>query len=370
MRALDGLPHVILFVLPNFAGGGAERVTLNLLATLDRQKFTPQLAVFDARGPLRDLVPDDVPVHHLRRRRLRTALPKLVSYIRNAKPRVVFATQGYVNLGLLLARPFMPKQVRIAIRECNTPSQDLPNRRYPRLTAMGYRVLYPTADVIFCQHGLAKKELIARFQVNPDRIEWLHNPIDEADLRATARPMKREPGRGLRFVAAGRLERQKGFDRLIGLMPQFSPDTNLRIFGEGPEREALQQESERLGLSERVQFLGFERPLSPWLAGADACLVPSRWEGIPNVALEALCCGTPVIVTSQAGGVAEVAAEAPHGAVTVSEMGAEFARAMAAVSIKQDDELKPSLLPRTYKLMESSRRFSQCLEKVLACSDS
>ena len=361
-------PHIILFVLPNFAGGGAERITLNLLASLDRQKFTPKLAVFDAIGPLRDLVPEDVPIHHLRQRRLRTALPKLVKYIRDIKPRVVFATQGYVNLGLLLARPFMPKQVRIAIRECNTPSQDLPTRRHPRLTAMGYRMLYPTADLIFCQHSLVDQELIARFQVSAARTERLHNPIDETNLRATARPTKREPGRGLRFVAAGRLEKQKGFDRVIGLMPQLPPDTHLMIFGEGPEEEALRRESERLGLGGQVQFPGFTRPLSPWLAGADGCLVPSRWEGIPNIALEALCCGTPVIVTSQAGGIAEVAADAPPEAVTVSEMGLAFARAMAAVPIKQDDELKPSLLPRKYELMESSKCFSRGLEELCVSS--
>ena len=55
----------ILFVMPNFAGGGAERVALTLLAQLDRTRFDPQLAVLEGSGPLRSLLAEDVVLHEI-----------------------------------------------------------------------------------------------------------------------------------------------------------------------------------------------------------------------------------------------------------------------------------------------------------------
>ncbi len=357
-------PHPVLFVLPNFAGGGAERVALILLANLDRRRFAPSLAVFEAAGPLRDMVPKDVPVHDLRQPRLRKAFPALIGLIRKTRPSAVFATQGYVNLGLLLARPVLPRRVRIVVRESNTPSQSLPNRRHARLKAMAYRFLYPTADTVFCQHRKTEQEMSTRFHVPVDRIQRFPNPVDVARLRSAAGQPRREPGPGLRFVAAGRLNRQKGFDRLLDMMSGLPSDSRATIFGEGPDEDALRAKAADLGLGGRVRFAGFTDNLAQWLAGADACLIPSRWEGLPNVALEALSCGTPVIATPESGGIAELAAEASPGVVTLADIGDAFAAAMLAVPTRQDSGLRPCLLPGCYELNESIAFFADTLERL------
>lgn len=359
-------PHLVLFVLPSFGGGGAERVTLTLMAALDRQRFAPELVIFEPSGPLQGLVPDDVPVRELHRRRLRSALPVLINLVRRIRPKALFATQGYVNLGLLLARPLLPRGTRIAVRESNTPSQNLPTRRHPLLTTLGYRFLYPTADMVFCQHRLTETELVDRFHVPAARIQRLPNPVDTDSLRRAASLPRREPGGGLRFVAAGRLVKQKGFDRLIDIMSTVPSDCRLTIFGEGPDEEALRSRTKRLGLAQRIRFAGFSNALAPWLAGADAVLIPSRWEGMPNVALEALCCGTPVLATPEAGGIAELAGEVRAGAVTLAEPGPSFTAAMMAVAANRGVVLRPSLLPRSYELSEATARFSLSLEDLCA----
>jgi glycosyltransferase involved in cell wall biosynthesis len=109
------------------------------------------------------------------------------------------------------------------------------------------------------------------------------------------------------------------------------PQSHLTIFGEGELQSALRQQIERLNLKGRVALVGFEPQPAPWLAGADALLLPSRWEGLPNVALEALACGTPVIATPEAGGIGEIAAQAKPGAVTLAAPGHEFVTAMLDV---------------------------------------
>jgi glycosyltransferase involved in cell wall biosynthesis len=354
----------VLFVLPNFAGGGAERVALILLAALDRSVFDPQLAVLDGSGPLRRLLPGDARLHEIGRPRLSRALPGLLALIRRERPAVVFATQGYLNIALLAARPFMPRGTRIALRESNTPSQSLPNRRFPRLMAWAYRRFYPRADLLFCQHRQTEQEMRESFGVPAARITALPNPVPVGRLRdAAARPL-RQPGAGLRFVAAGRLDRQKGFDRLIELFAGLPGDARLTIYGEGGGHAALSQLIDRLDLRRRVTLAGFTDALPAALAGADACLISSRWEGLPNVALEALACGTPVIATPESGGIAELAEAAAPGAVTLAPWGEPFGECLAACRPRQLESPAASLLPPRYALENVAAIFNSRLRKL------
>ncbi|MDP7539279.1 MAG: glycosyltransferase, partial [Alphaproteobacteria bacterium] len=162
----------------------------------------------------------------------------------------------------------------------------------------------------------------------------------------------RLPGPGRRFVAAGRLTRQKGFDRLIALFGQDESDDHLLILGDGPAREALAALA-----GPRVTLHGHEPEPWPWMAGADALLLPSRWEGLANVALEALACGTPVIATPESGGIAELAAAAPEGAVTIATWGEAFAKAMAAARPGDGS----CLLPQTYESAAVAHRLMAIL---------
>lgn len=359
----------VLFVLPNFAGGGAERVALLLLAGLDRSVFLPQLAVLDTNGPLRHLLPPDAVLHDLARPRLSRALPALISLIRRQRPAVVFATQGYLNVALLAARPLLPAGTRIAIRESNTPSQSLPNRRHARLMAWAYRRWYPRAGLVFCQHRQTAAELRDDFGVPAAQIVSLPNPVPVAALRAAAAPPLRHPGPGLRFVSAGRLHRQKGFDRLIALFAGLPADAHLTIHGDGGEHDALATQIGRHGLSDRVTLAGFSERLPAALAGADACVVASRWEGLPNVALEALAVGTPVIATPESGGIAELAEAAPGGALTVAAWGDAFAAAMVDCRPRTLLTPAPSLLPARYGLEGVAAGFNAALSRLARPAD-
>lgn len=357
-------------VLPNFAGGGAERVALTLLDGLDRADFAPQLVGFDGRGPLRSLLPQDVHPYELDRPKLRHALPKLLSHIRRNRPAVVFASQGYLNLALLASRALMPRGTKLALRESNTPSQSLPNRRHPRLMTWGYRRFYRHADMVFCQHRQTEQELRRDFGVTGGRIVSLPNPVPVARLRNSAAAPSRRPGGGPRFVAAGRLHRQKGFDRLIRVFAEMPGDAELSIYGEGGEQAALAALIRELRLETRVHLAGYSTNLPAALAGADACLIPSRWEGLPNVALEALACGTAVIATPESGGIAELAEAAPRGGVTLASLtedqDAPFLQAMQQITARPPDGPGPSLLPPRYELGAVLAQWNAALHRLVA----
>ena len=117
-----------------------------------------------------------------------------------------------------------------------------------------------------------------------------------------------EPFRNPRpyVLAAGRLVRQKGFDVLLDAFARVAPDSanvDLLLAGDGPERPALEDQRMRLGLGDRVQFLGAvdHDRIASLYRGALVVVCPSRWEGLPLVCLETMASGRALVATSVDG---------------------------------------------------------------------
>lgn len=359
------MTHKVAFLLPSFAGGGAERVALSLLADLPPARYLASLILMTGHGPLESLVPGQTPCTDLGQPRLRRASWPLVRALRQQQPDVVFSTMGYMNLALLAGRRWLPPQTRIVVREANLPSLSLTANRRSWLFRHAYRRFYPRADMVICTSQEMRRQMIADFAVAPGRAQILPNPVDVDALRRAAAPTLRPAGTGPHFVAAGRLHRQKGFDRLLELFATLPRTPTLTILGDGPEGPALRRQIADLNLADRVTLPGFEA--NPWrhTAGADAFLMPSRWEGMPNAALEALACGTPVIATPQSGGLPELQSAIPHG-LTIAPFGDPFQAAMTQVSAGPCTDPRPSLLPPAYHRSAVARRFADLLDQVVA----
>jgi glycosyltransferase involved in cell wall biosynthesis len=355
---------LVTFVLPSFAGGGAERVILNLANQLDSSRFETNIVALDETGPLRDRVSAHVPVIGLGHSRLRYGIGPLLRVLRQNSPNIVVSTIGYINVAILTSRRLLRRGTHIVIREANTPSMSLASTNHPALLRFLYRHFYPRADAILCPSTRISSELCYDFGITAGRLELLHNPIDIDGVRTAARSPLRIPGLGARFVAAGRMTEQKAFDRLIDAMELLGADTHLTLLGDGKLLPELKQQVRRLNLADRVHFQGFVA--EPWrhFAGADALVMPSRWEGMPNAALEALACGVPVIATPEAGGMPELAAMAPHDAVRLAEGMDSLVATMRTVVGSGSELERPSLLPQEFWLDTVVERFEGVLERV------
>ncbi len=143
------------------------------------------------------------------------------------------------------------------------------------------------------------------------RIEVVENPAPavggSSDAGVSVRRELLGDGDGPLLVAIGRLDEQKGFDILLDAFVRFvgsRPAAVLAIAGSGGLDQQLRHQAHRLGIDARVRFLGTRSDVADLFAAADAFVVPSRWEGLPLVVLEAMTAGVPV-VASDVGDIAE-----------------------------------------------------------------
>ncbi|MCB9989399.1 MAG: glycosyltransferase [Rhodospirillales bacterium] len=361
----------VLFLLPALTAGGAERVLITLANRIDRQQFSPAFLTVSNEGPMRDIIAPDTPFHTLGKKRVSRGLFALYSKLRELRPDIVVSTMAHMNFGVLLLKPFFPN-THFIVREAITPSfffQTSPLRRM--LIRWAYRILYPWADLIVSPARIIIDEFKTLLGMSGENHVLLRNPVDTAGLRQnenTLPPVTEERKKTVHFVAAGRLHRQKGFDRLIIAAAELKMpyEWHLTILGEGEERENLEKLIAEQKLENRISLPGLIAAPWPSYAAADCFLLPSRFEGLPNVALEALCCGTPVIATDTAGGIQEIAASAPPHAVTIVDDMDHFIDAMSHIHPAPTQKFRASLLPVDFETDTVVKKFEDLLATVLS----
>lgn len=148
-----------------------------------------------------------------------------------------------------------------------------------------------------------------RSGVREDCLSLIDNAIDTQQFqrRQTATEAKQAlglPTDGLLIGAVGRLSPEKGFDRLVAVVARLvaaGHPVRAVILGEGDERAALQRRIDELGVGDRVRLAGFQADTIPWYEAMDVYALSSLREGLPNVLLESMALGTPVVATRVAG---------------------------------------------------------------------
>jgi glycosyltransferase involved in cell wall biosynthesis len=133
--------------------------------------------------------------------------------------------------------------------------------------------------------------------------------------------------------AVGRLSAEKGHRYLVHALPSMAsriPRLRVVFLGEGRERRELDAQLERLAMPDRVIFAGFQRDVRPWIQACDVLVNPSLTEGMPNVVLEAMSLGTPVVAT-EVGGVPELIKDQESGLLVPASDPAALAGAVCSL---------------------------------------
>ncbi len=389
--------------LPSFAGGGAEKVFVTLMQVcmfepIDRSKQTPEVrlsnetnhevsiknlphakrpqekirssfVVLSAEGPLKNRVPSDCVIYDLNRRSAKRSIFSLIQHFKKTKPSIVVSNLAYFNFviifSLILAR-HRPR--RLILREANTPNSTIRSLKIKYLGMFLYKNLYKRADAVICNSRQIKSELRG-LGVPRDKIKVIPNPIDINELSEMANkrcklPEFTEKSASL-IISIGRLTEQKGFDRLIDWFCKLQSNVNLLIIGDGPDEEKLNKQIRAVNKTKSIKIIGFQENPFSFVKKASAVVLASRWEGLPNIGLEALALGKPVIATLECGGLVELAEEFSVDNLQIVETGVEFARAVEAVidddAARDFSVLAGSKLPPKYGIENVMRQYTQII---------
>lgn len=294
----------IAFFLPTFASGGVQKVFINIAKNIDRAKFDPLIIVGKHEGPLAEHLSGDTEIHDLGGVNMRRAPIRLIRALRATGSQIVFSGTNSSNIASLTARCLMRQPPKTVIAEHTPMGIFLLDAKWRALRYALLRPLYRRADMIVVPLMALGEDLKTALKLPRLEIRELPNPVlDDEDIgRSYDRP--RLPGLGARdpyFVSAGRLSPEKGFDLLIESfagLAEAAPRPHLVILGDGPERGALSGLVRQRNLADRVHLPGYESQPARFFQHSLGYVMSSRREAVPNVVLEAMAAGAPVIATN------------------------------------------------------------------------
>ena len=357
-RASSSPPRHVILVINNMGGGGAERVVATLANHLhSRLGWAVTILTLEAAPVAYRLLPG-VKVRALHGKRITAGVRSLLGvpllavelawFLRRHPADAVMSFLVRSNLILVLTQWLGNRRPILISERCATDALYTGDTVKSRMMRRLISTAYPWAHrIVAISQGV--KDALVRLGVPADRVRVIYNPQDLQQIAGAvdATPAPRPSGRPFTIVAVGRLTEQKDYPTLlIALQHLYADgiDARLIVFGEGPDEQELRALAQRLGVAERVEWRGWVPAPHAAMAGCDAFVLASRWEGFGNVIVEAMACGVPVVCTDCQSGPREILADGEYGILT--PVGESAALAAALRRLAGDAELRATLRER------------------------
>ena len=308
----------ILFIVPSLSGGGAERVVATLSRSLSSE-YDVNIAVFSSKridyeyeGELIDL---EIPESQNRLIKDFKALRRIKKIKKEIEPDVSVSFLPEPNMINIMSRTEEEKII-ISVR-------NIFSRVISKSDVLGVSILkpffnyfYKKADIIVALSKGAKQDLINNFKISQDKIEVIYNPCDIEGIKKKSKDeeileREKEIFEKPTIINVGSLTEQKGQWHLIRSFKKIKeeiPEAQLVILGEGKLNKYLNKLKRDMKLENNVHLLGFKQNPFKYMKESDIFILSSLYEGLGNVIIESMACGTPVISTDCESGPREILA--------------------------------------------------------------
>ncbi|WP_217077941.1 glycosyltransferase [Clostridium baratii] len=298
----------IMFMMPNLNGGGAEKVLVDILNNLSTEKYDITLILLQKEGIYLKKLNEKIKVKFLIKKNifLERLQRYLIKYIPAFYYKMKIKDQYDVEIAFLegqvtklISNSKNKKSKKIAwihtdLLKFNWVKRDFIGNQQEKC----YKVFN---ELIFVSND-CKKSFDIMFKNNNNKYKIIHNPVIGEDIIKKANEYNTEDN-VLTVVAIGRLNKIKGFDRLLLSHKKLIKNYNhkLIIIGEGSERENLEKKIRELNIEKSVELKGFLENPYPFIKNSDVFVCSSRAEGYSLVVVEALCLGKAIVSTAVSG---------------------------------------------------------------------
>lgn len=366
----------ILTFLHSFEPGGVERIALRLVRSWRENGSDAPLFMGRVDGPMRGELADGLSCEVPRQPFFGTArwetiwmIATLPRTIRRLRPDLLFcAGNSYtvvaVAMRLMLGRRCPPIVAKI--------SNDLDRPDMPWAVRKLYRI-WLRVQGRFIDHFVGmeepmRREIADRIGPTSGAITIIPDPaltLAQIALLRAANPSPLRSGPGRRFVAIGRLARQKNFPLMLKAFAEGrQPHDRLTIYGDGPERPALERLAARLKIEAFVHFMGHVPDPASRLPEHDIFLLSSDYEGVPAVLMEALAADRAIIATHCSRSIATLLKDGALGQLIPVGDRAAFAQAIVEADGARRDSSASLKQARRFSIEHAASAYLACFATV------
>lgn len=352
---LDGKGKIkLLFVINSLEGGGAEKVLVKILNNISNKKFICSVALLRKEGIYIKELKENINIYdlgvmaHKIGKYIPSVVKKLMSLEKNYD--IVISFMWESNIINLIASLFSKKK-RIISERINLGEYfqsifpDL-KRNFAELLT---KFIYKKSDLIITPSEGVKSQLIHYFNLEGEKIKVIPNPFDLERIKSLSKKEIEISYTYILFV--GRLHKQKNIPHLLKAFKNLRIENiKLLIIGSGEEKENLINLSHELGIRDRVVFIDFQGNPYKYMSKALCLVLPSNYEAFPNVLVEAMVCGCPVISTNCPFGPSEIIENGKNGILV--PVGDAQALTEALKRISSDESLRNMFIENGYKTAE------------------
>lgn len=311
----------LVFLHKNLVIGGVEKVLLNLLKNLDRNKFKLKLILLEKQGELIVEIPKDIEVIYLKKK----CLFQKNFFILKVFKTIINTISYLIQMNKMIEKDEILLNINIRNIVINSSIYLFKNQKigwihgnilndYGKIQEKVNYLLFNQYIKIFNISDQGKKDFDNKFYKLKMKNRILYNSFDiDTIIKKSNRDVIQEKNY---LLTIGRLDYEKGFDILIeamSLLKQEGINEVLYIIGDGKEREKLEKQIKNLKLSNNVFLLGFKINPYSWLKNAKLYILSSRGEGLPTVLIEALACQKAIVSTNCRCGPNEILKNGKYG---------------------------------------------------------
>jgi len=345
----------ITILINRLNSGGAEKVCVVLCNELVKRGYNVAIWIVQYENTsLASKLDKKVQITSLNKERVSHCFITLTSLFLKNKPKVILIFNTELSLMVILLKFFLLNKPLIIMRNINTLSMELNapvNYWKKHIVYPLIKNLIKRSDIIVAQSEGMKMDLIEHYNILEKKIKTIPNPAVVLGNQFSDRVVINKKNE---LVFIGRLVEQKGLNLLleaISIAVKSVEDLHLTIVGEGPQLESLQKIATDLNITKFISFVGFQANVNSFIIEAKATVLTSYYEGFPNVLVESIALGTPVISFDCPSGPKDIIEPGVNG-VLVPYLNVElFAQAII-------DVLKGQYKFDEKRVVLSSERFS------------